>query len=371
MDWIPQIASTLAYSAARTASNQLARQGVGKVLKYWTPGYNRTRHSDLQMKTYKKRYKRPRRYTGKYNRAYGNRRTRYKKKTSRYPRRRKKTWTRRRNLIPMDRRIAKVARQLNSNTGQLTYRERNTSQIVSAVNLQGYNLFEMNKVTQIEGKPLTKLYYYDPSTPGTLLNANFTTGTYSKDIELRAGYQLIIRNNSLGNVHMKAYLCLPLDDTSISAKENWDNIDADNPSSSSSPTYVGSSPTDFRPQLWQYKFMKQKMFKPGASCLLRHYTPAFTYKPALTDVHGLEFQRRNKAFAFLIVSYGDIAHDSVTTSNVGRSASTLDVEYKKYWRVTYSAGVNLKYTYDNNSYSGMTIQNQGNPSVPTLSTGAV
>ena len=110
------------------------------------------------------------RYRKNKGRPYG-RRPRYKRR-GKY---RKRRGGRKGKLR---RKVTKIAKQLNSDTGKLTWRERTVSQTTSAVNTQGVAQIHMNRVSDIESGPATKLYYYDPSTPGTLLNPDYTTGTF-------------------------------------------------------------------------------------------------------------------------------------------------------------------------------------------------
>lgn len=246
-----------------------------------------------------------------------------------------------------------LAKKVNQYTGELLYRARVTSQESSAENVQYVKKYDHNTVTNIENGPLTKLYYYNPSTPGTLLNPDYTDGTYSRELRIQSsGIKLAIRNNSKGTAVMKAYLCYPKADTSVSVGQDWNNRNADNPTTVDT-TVIGTSPMDLRPALWGFKLLKKRTLQPGQSCIVKHITGGFNYKPAKTDVHSDTYQRGLKACSIFVVQHGVVSHDDSSTGLVGVGESHLDVEQTQFWRCQYSAGVNIKYTYDANTYSAM------------------
>lgn len=50
---------------------------------------------------------------------------------------------------------------------------------------------------------------------------------------------------------------------------------------------------------------------------------------------------------------GVVSHDDSSTNLVGISEAALDLELTQFWKVQYAAGVNIKYTYDDNVYQAM------------------
>lgn len=263
-----------------------------------------------------------------------------------------------------------IAKQLNADTGHLTYRKRSTSQFSVVANAQATLGFTMNSIGEIESDPCTQLYYYDPSTPGTLLNPDYTSGTYSRDLNVQSsGVQVTFKNNTTGVANLRVYWCTPNADTSITPEVYWDNICADNPTTITKET-IGTSPNDLRTPLWNYQKVKSCRLEPGKSCMVKKFLSQFQYKPALSDVHALFYQRKYKAGFFMAVLVGDIAHDDTTTANIGRSSATLDCEIKKFWKVQYAAGVNIRYTYDSNAFdtmaAGATIAQKPPPVITTV-----
>lgn len=243
----------LAAAGTGHAAGKLAKYGYGRAKRYLRGG---------TVVPY-----RPRSYSRK--RSYRSSRKSSRRKFKR--RRRKKS---------MRSKCYSLAKKVNQDTGELTYRARSTSQITCAVNVQAVSQNYHNVFTNIENGPCTKLYYYDPSNPGVLLNPDYTTGTYSRELNvLSSGIKLHVKNNIKGSVHMKAYLCTPRSDTSVDPKTDWKNRNADNPTTVSE-TVIGTSPMDLCPNLWNHKLMKTKLFQPGQSCVLKHFTKGFNYKPA-------------------------------------------------------------------------------------------
>lgn len=283
------------------------------------------------------------------------RRRNYSRKRSyRYSRKRSRRKFKRRRFQKSAKRQCRVlARKVNQDTGELTYRARATSREATAVNVQSAVLFPHNTVTNIEAGPCTKLYYYDPSTPGTLLNPDYTTGVYSRELNvMSSGIKVHAKNNSKGDVVMKAYLCFPKTSTTQSPVQDWTSRCADNPTTPVKET-IGLSPMDLRGMNWNYKLLKRKLVRPGQSVMLKHFTKGFNYKPARTDVQSDAYDPLHKACAIMVVQHGVVSHDDTSTNLVGISEATLDYEVTQIWKVQYAAGVNIKYTYDANTYQSM------------------
>lgn len=307
---------------------------------------------------------------GRRYRAYHSRRPRskmgYTRRKKAYRKRRK--FTKRRGPS-IKKKVNRLSAQVNADTGTMSYRSVTTSQITSPVNYQSAtNLYTLNTITQIEGSPLTKLYFLDPTNPGTLLNPNISTGTYSRNIKIASsGMKLQLKNNSKGTVHMKAYMCTPKDDTDISPTTDWDNKNADSPSAGNDKTTVGTSPLDTRSIAWNYKLMKTKVFKPGDHCNIKQFVGAFNYKPARSDAITEIYQPSNKCFVIMLVVHGGVTHDATSTAAVGIGSATLDAIWTKYWKITYPAGTNLKYVYDNRTYGSLTAGGiEGLRQIPTV-----
>lgn len=273
-------------------------------------------------------------------------------KTRKKRRRRKKRTTLKKKVRRLQKVTNTLAKSVDTDTGTVTIRHRNTGQITSSINLQSSNVFMMNSKTDIETYPCSKLYYYDPNTPGTLQNADFTSGTYSKELQIvSSGMILHLRNNSTGNVNVKVYIVHPKDDTGSSPNQMWDSADADSPTTVDK-TYIGARPNSHKVFTAAYtaKTLWTGKMTPGQSQFFKNYEPAFKYNPAFADVNVVEYQRQYRCFGFMVIISGDLCHDTTTSTLVGRAPATLDWEAMKAWKVKYSAGVNLKYTSITNDY---------------------
>lgn len=326
----------------------LARKGTNAAWNYGSKFSNQyiTGRPAVYRKKGKKSYKRP-----------------YNSKSKSKPRKRRRK---------MKSKYKALSKKVNQNTGELTYRARVTTREATAVNVQSVSIFDHNTVTNIEGGACSKLYYYDASTPGTLLNPDYTSGTYSRELNvMSSGIKVHVKNNSKGDVVMKAYLCFPKTSTTQSPSADWTSRCSDNPTTVVKET-IGVCPNDLRGMNWNFKLLKRKLVRPGQNVILKHFTKGFNYKPAKTDVQSDEYDPANKACSIMIVQHGVVSHDDSTTSLVGISEATLDFETTQIWKVQYSAGVNIKYTYDANTYQAMatgSIQAQ-NPT-PSLTLASV
>lgn len=276
----------------------------------------------------------------------------YTKSTKKRPARRAKPTTKSKRLR---KKVDKIAKAVNADTGTVTVKRRTTGVITSNINQQNSNTFDMNTLTQIEANPCAELYYYDPNTPGTLQNPAFTTGSFSKELNIvSSGAVLHLKNNSTGNVNLKVYLAKPRDDTSTTPNQAWDIADSDSPTTIDK-TDIGSLPSDHQSflALWSLKSLYDGKMLPGTSRVFKHYEKGFQYNPAVADSQTDAYQRQNKAFAFYVIQSGDLAHDSTTSTIVGRANSALDWEMCRYWKVVYPAGVNIRYSSIGNVYGSI------------------
>lgn len=228
--------------------------------------------------------------------------------------------------------------------GTMRYRRFEAFRQLAGVNVQSIGVYGGSTVSLMEAA-IVNLKYYDPSTPATLLTADASSGAFQKEILFkRQSSQIKMRNNYAVDCEVTVYLCKPKEDTSIEPNTAWSNGCTDG--SNTANTVLGQFPTDY-PQfrdIFSSKRMIKKQLSPGQEIICKHSESDCSYDPSITDSHALTYQKRNKAFAFMVVLRGILSHD-VNLDEQGVSAAGLDIEQTHSYLINYDAGIDLEFTY--------------------------
>ena len=232
----------------------------------------------------------------------------------------------------------------------MTHRKMTPWTLSSAVNANGVADRSGNDTSIVENV-LENLRYYDPSTPGTLITANFNTGTYQRSVHFKSVTQsMLLRNNYQSDVKVKVYLCTPKKDTNQGPSAAWTAGIADNPATIATTALLNQYPTDFQVfnDLWKVKVAVNTTLAPGESAKASHTAKDFEYDPAVVDSHALTYQRKYKSFAWLLVVSGVPSHDSAL-SQIGLAQAGIDYVMNRTCIVSYDAGVNIKFVVPQNT----------------------
>ena len=244
--------------------------------------------------------------------------------------------------------IKELKNSESASLGKMTYRTQAVNRVLCGVNVQSVDRSNIATAGDYEDA-LSRLKYYDPATPGTLITAAAATGSYQKNFLIKSLYsKLELRNNYQTDVELTVYLCRVKADSSISPTTAWTNgitTDAGNVSAS---TELGQYPTDYDVfnDLWSAKRVIHKVLSPGESTFATHSVSNVEYNPALTDEHSSTYQQRFAACEWLIVVKGCLSHDPAQNEQ-GTSEAGVDLIHHKTWQVSYDAGVNLSYIETN------------------------
>lgn len=272
-----------------------------------------------------------------------------KPKRSKYKRQKKPP------LVSINKKLKKLARTSDASTGNLTYRSNTTHNIICPENEQIATEFGPNTVNQIESS-LQYCKFFNPSVPGTLTTANLSTGNYQRDVLFNnISQKLVFRNNYNVPCELTVYLCKVKDDTSQGVVTAWDAAvpDASNLTDS---TDLNQYPSDYHlvTDLWNLTKKCEVILQPGDMKQVNHASGQFSYDPATADVHTTSYQKENKAYVWLVVLKGVIAHDSSVGTEQGLGGAGVDVESRIVYNIEYNAGTNIKYTQVNNTYDAFT-----------------
>lgn len=248
-------------------------------------------------------------------------------------------------LDQMSRNLALLKRNANRQLGLLKFRKRETESIGCAQNGAGTNMMVGISTSAVE-EPLTQLRVFNPSSPGTYITVNFTTGTQQKEVEIASVYtRFTARNNYNVPAYVSIYLCIPKVDTSIGALDAINNGLTDVSDGTLSTTNPQLKPWDspqFR-DLWQVKKRESKFLQPGQQLMLQHKVDSFMYDPSFVDTHGLLYQQSLGGHVYIVTIQGSVAHDSSTISIQGFSQAKVDIFLERDINVRYEAGADIEY----------------------------
>lgn len=276
----------------------------------------------------------------------------YQRKKKRFQKARKcrnmKGMKLKKEVCKLSNQIKELKNSESASLGKMTYRVMTPKRLLAATNTQGVTTMVINRTSDYEDA-LSRLKYYDPATPGTLITAAAATGTYQKNFLLKSIYaKLELRNNYQSDCEVTVYLCRVKADSSINPSAAWgDGITTDAGSIAAS-SELAQYPTDYDVfnDLWSCKRVVHKILSPGESTTASHSLQDIEYNPALVDEHSANYQQRFKCAEWLIVVRGCLSHDTAQDEQ-GLSQSGVDIIHHKTWKVSYDAGVNLSYIETN------------------------
>lgn len=251
--------------------------------------------------------------------------------------------------------IRSLKQSTDASLGTLTHRIRLTGRDSCVINGQG--VFDVGAFgTSNMDVSLTKCKFFDPSNPGTLIEANAGDGTYQRNYLFKSiTTSCLFRNNNQTDLKIKVYLCSAKDDTDqtpsaayVAGVANGTNL--------TSVSSLSQYPTDYDifNDLWKSKVVLNTTLSPGQSATASHTVNNVEYDPATEDTHSLEFQNEYKAYSFLVVIEGTLAHGQLSPSTVGLQSGTIDYDIKQTSIVQYQAGTNIKFTNVTNIFGAIT-----------------
>ncbi len=247
----------------------------------------------------------------------------------------------------LSRKVRKIERAVKTDTALHTVRVVKSSRLNAPQNQSGLLNQTGNDISEVESA-LSNLRYYDPSNPTVLQVADFTSGTFSKEILVKAASSSIdIRNNYRIPCECRVYICEPKSDTSLTPTTTFTNGMADqgNPLTTS----INAFPTDSEQfnAIWRVKKVVKRTLKGGDQFSVSHNSGSFIYDPSVADSHALNFQSAYKPVVFLVRVQGIISHDDAAVGNQGTNEAAVDVLRRIKYVFQYDAGTSLNdFTYD-------------------------
>lgn len=309
------------YSAAKSvgkmAASAAVRQVVSKAFRY------------KKKKVYKKKNK-----PGNLQyQAIGNRKV-YKKSV-----RRRKINTRK----GLAKQVKSLQKQMNTNSGRFTYRIRSTGNVVASVNECNHTGISGWLPTNLEAA-ISSLPFFNPATPGTLTTADFTSGTYNKDILFRTlTSKLTLRNNYQIPCNIRVYKCVPKSATSITPTTAFTNGLADQGAPASTSPLVFISDSEQFLDLYKIVRTDKAYLQPGDQYTVSDSDKNVIYDPSFLDSQTATLDnKRYKNFSYVVRVDGCLAHDS-SASERGQAQGAVDYQIDRIFHIQYDAGVDLNY----------------------------
>lgn len=264
------------------------------------------------------------------------------------------------SLRSVKKQIKNIQKTLKTETAFHTNRFITSGNVVAPINkAQSLGVTGMGANNIQSG--MASLRYFDPSNPATLVTADGSVGTYSREITiLNAHSKLELRNNYQIPCIVTVYLVVNKDDTNISIKNAFVQGMSDqyitSPGAESFTAYL--TDIDLVNELYTVKSTTSKTLAPGKSLTLSHNTGRFNFNPADFDDHNSQFQKAWKSHQYFIKITGILGHSS---SAVGHLNAGVDWTMTRVIKYQYDAGTSLNdFSEDNDldTLSGSPIVSQ-------------
>lgn len=245
----------------------------------------------------------------------------------------------------LSKKVSMLAQEAKSSRSTLIYHKRSTDTAKASVNQTAYVMADALTMSNYEAV-LAQLRFFNPSTPGTLTQADGATGTYMRDYLFKSIYHMCTAvNNYQVPAKVTIYSCVPKQDTNIAPITAFQNglADVGNPASTSPMVYLSDS--DEFNDLWRIDKSITKVLQPGQTLSCVFTAKNMRYSPATFDSHSLSYQSRFKCQAFIVRVTGVLGHDTSVASEQGFLASGIDCTCHAKHVVEYDGGIDLKYIY--------------------------
>nr|WAE42674.1 MAG: capsid protein [Cressdnaviricota sp.] len=218
-----------------------------------------------------------------------------------------------------------------------------------------------NNVTTLQSV-IAGLWYFNPSAPGTPVQATLAGTGYSKKILFdRTVHTLTLRSNYKATVDATIYVCTPRTGTNITAATAITDGKTEDLSGSTYTTqnifHRPSWSSEFN-ELWKIQTTFKRRFEIGEEASFRHVIPSYYYDPAQILNETEAYQKNIKGtFTWLIRIQGVLGHLTAATTPM-TTVSAMDCWEKGYYRLKYDAG--LKIVTRNVLTTGLTTWTTGN-----------
>ncbi len=237
--------------------------------------------------------------------------------------------------------IRAMKKHMNHDMGTHTYRKRDVGELVSVQAQNAHASVTINNTTNLE-VAMAGFRYYNPAVPGTLTTADASTGTYSREIFIKdIRSRILVRNNYLIPVKIRIYCLGPKDDTNIAPLTQYTSGMADQGNPSTLSPLIHLTDSDLFNDTWNILSSKATTLGPGREFSVSHGTGEFYYDPSVADTHTVQYQKKWKAFVWVIRIEGTLQHPNDGTNEYAIGVGGIDFYIDSKFVFNYDAGVNL------------------------------
>jgi len=243
----------------------------------------------------------------------------------------------------LKKKVRDIERKISNMTSVLTYKYLDARALKCTQNQTAYDTLAHGNAFILE-TALAETRFFDPSNPGTLIQASSATATYDRSYSIKNTSYFHFKNNYQVPVEVTLYKYKVKTDTNLDPYTAFTNGLTDTGGASASSVAV--SPTDVSQvkDIMTLKSTTKWTMKPGDSRSFTINSKAFDYNPADYDAQSLAYQKGFDSQFLMVRIQGPPSHDKTTAAQIGTIAAGVDFVWKRTTVVRYnSGGPNLEY----------------------------
>lgn len=238
-----------------------------------------------------------------------------------------------------------TSRLAEADTGTHIYRTRNTETLKCLTNLTIINGYPINNNSIID-LALGSLSFYDPA-DGTNLDTavDGALGTFQRDLYFEYVKSSVrFRNNCNIPLNLSAYICLPRENTDLSAFSAFSEgmLDQGNPALTF-PTMEITDSVLFK-KLWRIVKQKKVFLEPGEVCMMDVKSKSFRYDPSYFDSlngKGGKYVPMYYPYELMVQVTGPVSVDTNLDTEIGTSEASIDFLCDVEFKLKYAAGTDI------------------------------
>lgn len=257
----------------------------------------------------------------------------------------------------MAKKVRKLEKCLVKTISTHIHRRRDAGELTSSAGEIAQRIVSCGGTKALIETAMANLRYFDPST-NTVVTANPTVGSYSREACVEIHRKLTVRNNYVVPVMVQIFSCIPKDATNISPLTSYSNGMADQLDPDIDSPLVFLSDCRELHDLWNLKQVARGVLKAGQTLTGVSHQKDFSYEFSSNDTHSLAYDKDQGGHTFIIRITGILGHDSaLNTTQISTGECGVDWMCDVTFTFKYDAG---KYLHD--------VSISDNTNAPTTST---
>lgn len=240
----------------------------------------------------------------------------------------------------LNKQILDLRKKVNIGKAHHTRKQLASGRVLASVGLCNHALLNAYTLSNLEAN-MSALRYYNPSAPATLVTADASTGTYSRDVMIKYIYsKMEFKNNYQSPVHLKVYLCKVKGHTADDPLTLLTNNDQVISYSGITDPQVYLTEIENIRQVWNVDCVVDKILLNGQTASCSHSEKDIQYDPSHGDEDSTAYQKHIKSFCWIMRVEGVLGHDTSLDQQTTLQAG-IDYQNQKVIKFEYEAGINL------------------------------